>query len=431
MKKRIPSMCVCLLALLLCLCTVPEATHAAGSSSITAGIQLQYGQTEAREMLQMVNAFRTNPEEAWAWAQDNQTKTQYTNLQPLQYDYELEKIAMLRAAEVALSHSHTRPNGTDCFSAYQNYPSTGRGENIAAGYSTSAAVFEGWQETDEPYDGQGHRRNMLQASFQTIGIGHVYYNGMHYWVQEFAKTNTPNTTATPANDQTETVPLEILPSNMSNLSLTCTESELAMTTGEKLPLPELGLSANISGHFPSHQSCPLVLPEDTSADSPRWTSSAPNIVTVTADGMLSASAAGTATLSATWNGLNTSCKVTVQDASSSSSGNTSGTDKQTNTQADSKVPDVTLKTVKNNAKGAMKITWKKAADVSGYQITYSANQSFKASKIKNANGQSVSTVVKGLQTGKAWYVRVRAYRRLNGKVFYGDWSNGKKVVIRK
>lgn len=36
-------------------------------------------------------------------------------LDPLTYDYELERIAMQRAMEIAIYYSHTRPNGTACF----------------------------------------------------------------------------------------------------------------------------------------------------------------------------------------------------------------------------------------------------------------------------------------------------------------------------
>lgn len=51
-----------------------------------------------------------------------------------------------RAAEIALSFSHTRPNGEICWTAYEDYgyQSNYSAENIAAGYSTASDVFEGW-----------------------------------------------------------------------------------------------------------------------------------------------------------------------------------------------------------------------------------------------------------------------------------------------
>ena len=58
--------------------------------------------------------------------------------------------------------------------------------------------------------GRGMSRNMLSSKFNCVGIGHVYYNGVHYWVEEFAcKHLEINTTEVPANDSTETVSVSV------------------------------------------------------------------------------------------------------------------------------------------------------------------------------------------------------------------------------
>ena len=176
-------------------------------STTEVKVCVRYGQSEARNMLKLLNDFRAG-KEAWVWNQDNQTKTVYKNLKPLTYDYELEKTAMLRAAEIALYYNHTRPNGTLCFTAFEgSYYALA--ENIAAGYPSGESVFEGWKETNENYAGQGHRRAMLSPDYTAVGIGHVYYNGCHYWVQEFrSPTGTaPETKAVDGNQLTE---IEIL-----------------------------------------------------------------------------------------------------------------------------------------------------------------------------------------------------------------------------
>lgn len=159
---------------------------------------VKYGQTEARAMTDSVNSFRTG-DQAWAWNESG-SKVTYSNLQPLKYDYELEKVAMLRAAELAVSYSHTRPNGEQCFTAYPSaYYNTYRGENIAIGYSTGDSVFKAWREDNDDYSGQGHRRNMLNQNYTGIGIGHAVYNGTHLWVQEFSST-VVDPAGSPAND---------------------------------------------------------------------------------------------------------------------------------------------------------------------------------------------------------------------------------------
>ena len=124
----------------------------AETATTPVSISVQYGQTEARTILNMINEMRTSSTDAWYWKQDDTTKTYCTNLQPLQYDYDLEKTAMQRAAEIAIIYSHTRPNNKDTFSAfYENSVYyTYAGENIAAGYGTADSVNDGWREDNEP-----------------------------------------------------------------------------------------------------------------------------------------------------------------------------------------------------------------------------------------------------------------------------------------
>jgi len=153
-------------------------------------MEVKYGQTEARKMLSMVNNFRASGADAWAWNSGNTKKVQYYG-DDLVYDYVLEKVAMKRAAEIAIKYSHTRPDGTDCYTAYPDaYENASKGENIAYGedgmFSKAEDVFTAWREDNEDYYGQGHRRNMLNGEFRAIGIGHVVYNGMDFWVQEFS-----------------------------------------------------------------------------------------------------------------------------------------------------------------------------------------------------------------------------------------------------
>ena len=76
-----------------------------------------FAQDGCRDMLQMINDFRTGSD-AWYWAEDDETKVWPENLQALAYDYDLERIAMQRAAECVLHYDHTRPDGTRCFTAF-------------------------------------------------------------------------------------------------------------------------------------------------------------------------------------------------------------------------------------------------------------------------------------------------------------------------
>ncbi len=96
---------------------------------------------------------------------------------PLTLDSTLCSAADLRAVEITSVFSHTRPDGRDCFSVFNEFGVScyGGGENIAGGSSDAAMIFNMWMNSP------GHRSNILNPSFRSIGIGK---SGV-YWVQLF------------------------------------------------------------------------------------------------------------------------------------------------------------------------------------------------------------------------------------------------------
>lgn len=103
---------------------------------------------------------------------------------PLQTMDALQHGAAIRAKELPETFSHTRPDGSSCFSVFdeislRNYRLVG--ENIAAGQPTPQAVVTSWMNSP------GHRRNMMNPEFTSIGVGHVHVGTgyQHYWVQLF------------------------------------------------------------------------------------------------------------------------------------------------------------------------------------------------------------------------------------------------------
>lgn len=210
-----------------------------GAGTITVKVPVRYDQTEARRMLDIMNDFRTGTD-GWAWNESNTEKIWYNDLKPLTYDYELEQIAMQRAAETAIHFSHTRPNGTKWFTAYNgNYGFAS--ENLAGGNSTSERTFVQWAEEDEDYDGQGHRRNMLSRSAVSVGIGHVVYQGVHYWVQEFRnfKADVP---VVPADDSARNVSVEVAENVIRTLEGAASPSSYNISCGARKALPDVGLN---------------------------------------------------------------------------------------------------------------------------------------------------------------------------------------------
>ncbi len=83
-----------------------------------------------------------------------------------------------------------------------------------------------------------------------------------------------------------------------------------------------------------------------------------------------------------------------------------------------------------NVKGKKaKITVKKAASVTGYQIQYGTKKNFKGAKAVKTKA-TTKTLTK-LTKNKKYYVRVRTYKVVSGKTYYSSWSGAKTVTIKK
>lgn len=224
--------------------------NAEDSGNVIASFTGKYQQTSARDMFPIINNFRTN-ENPWIWNESDTEKVPVTGLKELKYDYELEKVAMQRAAELVVLYSHTRPNGGRCFTAYTStYDNTYRAENIAIGTSdlNTGRAFNLWKEEDKTYSGQGHRRNMLSANYNAIGIAHVYYNGCHYWVQEFS-SKVGSSVVTPANDSDSQMIVEIAASNINNPVLNSEYETKQVKYQSTEPLPKITCNMKLASQW--------------------------------------------------------------------------------------------------------------------------------------------------------------------------------------
>jgi len=136
--------------------TVPSAGQSAETPTI---------QTYEDQVVALVNAERAK-----------------AGLPALKMDKTLQAAALARAKETVRSFSHTRPNGSSCFTILGEYGIRYRfaGENIAYGQRSPEEVVTAWMNSE------GHRANIMSPNFTTIGIG--YYqaaNGIKYWSQLF------------------------------------------------------------------------------------------------------------------------------------------------------------------------------------------------------------------------------------------------------
>lgn len=96
------------------------------------------------------------------------------------------------------------------------------------------------------------------------------------------------------------------------------------------------------------------------------------------------------------------------------------------------IPKVqTISSVKSPSKKKLNVSWKKDKTVSGYQIQYSTSKSFsKDKKTITVSKKNTSKAIKVSKSGKKYYVRVRAYKTIDGKKAYGSWSKVKSVKVK-
>lgn len=75
--------------------------------------------------------------------------------------------------------------------------------------------------------------------------------------------------------------------------------------------------------------------------------------------------------------------------------------------------------------------WKKVAGVSAYQVQIATNKKFsKNKKTFKVSKKSTKVKIKKLKAKKVYYVRVRSYKKVNGKKVYSKWSTVRKVKTK-
>ncbi len=144
----------------------PSAPPSSTTSNGTASSNASTAKSEAMQVFEIVNKQRTA-----------------NGLPALTYRNDLQAVADLRAKEITVLFSHTRPNSTSCFTAVSEagIPYTAVGENIAYGQQNANSVMNAWMNSS------GHRANILSNKFTGMAVGLTEIGGVKYWVQIFIK----------------------------------------------------------------------------------------------------------------------------------------------------------------------------------------------------------------------------------------------------
>ncbi len=84
-----------------------------------------------------------------------------------------------------------------------------------------------------------------------------------------------------------------------------------------------------------------------------------------------------------------------------------------------------------SAKKKLTVRWKKQSGVSGYQIQYGTKKTFNKAKTITINrANATKKTIKKLRSRKKYYVRIRTYNTVSGKMYYSPWSKRKTVKVK-
>lgn len=425
--------------------------------------------TRAQEVLDLVNKERT--------AQ---------GLNSLKTDYELQKAAMLRAAEIGLNFDHYRPNGSYCTTISSKVDE----ENLAYNLKDAKEIMNMWMNLVNP------KKNILNSEFKSIGVGCFKNGDVYYWVQLFG-TDDSTFELKKSGSQSITNIVSVSNENLKlyGRKITNSSNTSFMNIGDKG-----SYYYGIYNKKTSDIYSVGVLSDYT------FTSSNTNVIKIYSDGSFNAVGEGISTITIalknnpsvkftenitvkllkptkvtglkaqnnktskfdiTWNlqnetadkyevyMYNTKKKDYERLGTSYSNGGQvygllSGTTYKLKVRAVKtvngktyygpysdvlKTTTATDKTKITKTKGAKKkltVNWKKISKATGYQIQVATDKKFTKNKksVTITKNKTISKTIKKLKSKKKYYIRVRTYRKVAGKKVYSSWSSVKNIKTK-
>lgn len=82
------------------------------------------------------------------------------------------------------------------------------------------------------------------------------------------------------------------------------------------------------------------------------------------------------------------------------------------------------------ASKAFTVKWDKVSDATGYEVQYSKKSNFSGATIKTVGKNSTVSLKASGSAKTKYYVRIRAYKTVNGKKIYGNWSSAVTVTTK-
>lgn len=289
MKKKIRILLTMLIAMAACF----GFSIKAQAATISAQVEGAECYRMAFEVLDGINEERTSQ-----------------GLGTLTMDKTLMEAAMQRASECAVNYSHTRPDGTSCFTVITEYGFTYTGsvyENIAAGQTSASSAVTDW------INSPGHYANLTQAKAVSTGVGVFSHGGHYYWVQLFSET-AAKTAVTVANYSsstlTKTKTVNILSTSFKPYGVVAGYSNydyFPYGKTAKYYIRMNNMSSDVSSYYCQFK-----------AEGFTWSSSNTSVLTVDSAGNLTGVGCGTATITGKISGTTVfsftlSCYISMDD----------------------------------------------------------------------------------------------------------------------
>lgn len=329
--------------------------------------------TRAKEVLDLVNKERNA-----------------NGLSSLRMDYDLQNAAMTRAAEISLNFGHTRPDGSDCTSVNTKVYE----ENIAYNFKGAEEIMNLWMSSND-----GHREVILDSDYKSIGIGCFKNGEVYYWVQLFGISE-PTYELIKTGSQTTTRSISVLNENLNlyGRKVTNPTSSSYMNIGNK--------GSYLYGIYNKKSS--YVYSVGVASDY-TFSSSNSNVIKMYSDGTFNAVGEGTSTITIALKS-NPAVKYT-----------------ENITVKLLKPTKVTGFIAKNQKTTKFDITWNLQSETANKYEVYMYNSKTKK-YVKLGESLGNAGEVYGLISGTTYKLKVRAVRTVNGKTYYGPYSDELKTT---
>ncbi len=303
-------------------------------------------------------------------------------------DKKLLASAMLRASEQRISMGHIRPDGSECFTAFDW--TSAAAENVAYGYTTANDVMNGWMNSS------GHRANIL-GGYTKIGIGCVYVDGTYYWSQLFSGGTA--TRLTQPSDKTLTLSTKIngdfkskyIPSSTPAISKITSTSKTATLTWSRVTKANGYRIYKYDEASKSYKKLTTITKSTTTAytdksvkpgETPKYKIRAYRKVGAVTG----------------WTAYSAAKSISIKPAKVTISG-------------------------KSAANNAIRLRWKKI-DCAGYKVYKLNNSTGKYVCAATVSSSATDKRITGLSRKTTYKFKIRAYyRKSNGSLVYGPYSD--------